>query len=79
MSIWIVLKLSRLTYLGIWYYINPHSLSHSNILVVQRVLVKNDLERPSVKFPQLVFISSPTEVPIGRTISKVWYRESLRI
>ena len=58
---------------------NPHSLSHLNILVVQRVLVKNDLERPSVKFPQFVFISSPTEVPNRRTISKVWYRESLRI
>ena len=60
-----------------WCYINRYSLSHLNILVVQSVLVSNDLERASVKFSQLVFISSPTEVPNRRTISKVWYHESL--
>ena len=75
MSVWIALKLC-LTYLAIWCYINPYSLPHLNILLVQSVLVRNDLERPSVKFPQLVFISSPTEVP-NRTISKVCYHENL--
>ena len=45
--------------------------------VVQTFLVKNNLERPFVKFLQFVSILSPTKMPSRRTISQLWHYKSL--
>ena len=47
------------------------------LLVVQRLLIQNNPERPFVKMLKFISISSPTKVPNMRAITKIWNNKGL--